>query len=37
VDHPTADVANATKASVNRLVDGDQARGDVNRIANSMP
>lgn len=37
VDHPAAPDANAAEASSNRLVDGDQARGDVDSIAAEMP
>lgn len=37
VNHPDAPMADATKASINRLVDRDQPLGDVNRIAHSMP
>lgn len=37
VDHPAAPDAKASEASSNRLVDGDQALGDVDSIAMEMP
>jgi hypothetical protein len=37
VDHPTTPVANPTEASITRLVDGDQARGEVSCVATEMP
>lgn len=37
VDHPIVADTDAAKASITRLVDLDQTRGDVNSIANEMP